>query len=306
MDRGDPIARRNGENMTLRTFKVGAPVLGSLLLLSGWQAAQAADAAASGVPERTTLIDNNKVHITLYTFKTGYERAQPVSRQADQMIVYLDDGAVQPLGQDRSASGGDCSKASSDCGPIAPNGKPEAGNAITRGSVAWHPKGSQAPAVRVTKGYRALVIDLKHGTMTGPDPAAADLPREPKVGGGAPVKVLIDNDMIRANMVSFPSGFIRAGGYRRRLDTIIAYVDDAELKDVGPSQQKYDVVQQLSAHPDAIAECPPIKDCDSVAPDGKWAKGPTVRGTVAWHQQDGYVERIQIGKNYRALYIELK
>jgi len=299
----------------LATFRtLGALALGSAMLIAVSQALAAgapAPAPDSAGLARTVLVDNNKVLITLSDFKAGYDRTQPTTRQADQMVVYLDNGAEAPqpssAASPKVASGTACASSSMDCGPIdADSNAAGKQTAIARGSVVWHPKGSSAAPLHVTKGYRALVIELKHGTMTAPDPAAAKLPREPVVGGGAPTKILIDNDMIRANLVSFPTGFIRAGGYRRRLDTVIAYVDDAELKDVGPSQKQFDVVQQLDAHPDAIAQCPPIKDCDSVAPTGKWAKGPTVRGTVAWHQQDGYVERIQIGKAYRALYIELK
>ena len=124
--------------------------------------------------------------------------------------------------------------------------------------------------------------------------------------GGAPARVLIDNALVRATLISFPQGFIRAGGFKRRYDTVIAYIDDGVLEDVGPPQTQYAVVKAQN-HADGPAVCDRIRDCDSVGPDGRWANGTvTLRGTVAWHPKDGYVENMRIGRNYRAVYIELK
>jgi len=74
----------------------------------------------------------------------------------------------------------------------------------------------------------------------------------------------------------------------------------------GPAQRQYSVIRSLN-HPDAIAVCDHIKDCDSVGPDGTWVNGATlVTGTVAWHPKDGFVNKLRIAHAYRALYIELK
>ena len=289
-------------------------IVAALFISQAGAVLAAGDTPKVDAPAPQVLIDNNKVLVSLVTLKRGDERLQKTTHQADELIVYLDDGAYERLAKDATGLGNSaappaaaCTAGTADCGPIRPDGTPAKNEGeITRGSVEWHPKGSESEPLRVTKGFREVIIEMKHGTMTGPDPAAAKLPREPVVGGGAPMRALIDNAMVRTNLVSFPSDFIRAGGYRRRLDTVMVYVDDAELKDVGPSQKDYAVVQSFEHHPDAQADCPPIKDCDSVAPDGKWANGPIRSGTVAWHQQDGYVERVQIGKAYRVFYIELK
>ena len=42
---------------------------------------------------------------------------------------------------------------------------------------------------------------------------------------------------------------------------------------------EYAEVQAFSHHPDAPAVCDPIKDCDTVAPDGSWSRGAHVPGS---------------------------
>lgn len=269
--------------------------------------ADSPDELEGGKVPLTVLIDNNKVRVNLLTFPQGYERSQHFTRRSDQLIVYLDDttprsNATEPPGQAVS-----CGPITQDCGPVTPAGTAPANGLEPRGSVSWRPKGSDAAPFRVAKGYRALYIELKHGTMSSPDPAAAQLPYEQVTGGGAPARALIDNERLRAVLIPFPKDFIRPGSLRRHYDTVIVYIDDGKLADVGPPAGKYAVVQAFSHHPNARAVCDPIKDCDSVAPDGKWAHGSlTLRGTVAWHPKDGYVENLRIGLAYRALYLELK
>jgi hypothetical protein len=292
------------------------------IAIAGSQSTRAASASMDelegGKVPLTVLIDNDKVRVNLLTFPAGYRRAAHFPRRSDQLLVYLDDGQLSSLADPSAAAGPapgaepagravHCGPITQDCGPVSPQGLAPADGLEPRGSVSWRPAGADASPIRVVKGYRALYIELKHGSMTSPDPAAAQLPYEQVTGGGAPARTLIDNERLRAVLISFPKDFIRPGNLRRRYDTVIVYVDDGKLADVGPPPAQYAVVKAFSHHPDERAVCDPIKDCDSVAPDGKWAHGPvTLRGTVAWHPKDGYVENLRIGQAYRALYIELK
>lgn len=288
----------------------------SSALSVGAAAAQTGDELYGGRVPLQVLIDNDKVRVNLISFPLGYRRTQHFSRRSDQIVVYLDDGQferpVQPGAQasDAAAHAGQpvvCGKITEDCGPVGPDGHyTAAAGPYPRGSVSWVPQGSDAAPLRITRAYRALYIELKRGEMTAPDAAAAKLPAEPVVGGGAPARVLIDNDKMRATLISFPEGFIRPGGFHRRLDTLIAYIDDAKLELPGPAQRQYAVIRALN-HPHGPAVCDPIKDCDSVGPDGNWVSGDVLlRGTVAWHPQDGFVNKLRIAHGYRALYIELK
>jgi hypothetical protein len=222
-------------------------------------------------PSSRTLIDNDKIHASLVTLSAGSLRPAHLDHRGDQIRVYLDDSASH-----------------------------------ARGSVDWLPKEADGAPMRVTQAHRELYIELKHGTMSAADPEAMKLPPEPAAGGGAPTQVLLDNDQVRATLIAYPQDFIRPGGFRRRLDTLIVYIDDAKLELPGPAQRQYSVIRSLN-HPDAIAVCDPIKDCDSVGPNGKWVNGSTlVTGTVAWHPKDGFVNKLRIAHAYRALYIELK
>jgi hypothetical protein len=287
------ITRLLGGRM-IRTIAHTSSVLASTIAVAATLALSVSgvDAATSGlsnpdelsggkVPMRV-LIDNDKVRVSLLTFPAGYVRSEHFSRRSDQILVYLDDGEV-----DR-------------------NGHRPVERLQPRGSVSWDPKGGDAAPLRVTKDYRAVYVELKHGTSTAPDPLAAHMAYAQVPSGGAPARVLMDNALFRATLISFPAGFVRAGGFKRRYDTVIAYIDDAELEDLGPPQTQYAVVKAQD-HPDGPAVCDRIRDCDSVGPDGRWANGTvTLRGTVAWHPKDGYVENMRIGRNYRAVYIELK
>jgi hypothetical protein len=308
-----------------RSIVQTAPLAAIALVSTAIIATQPTRAASGSVDELdggkvplTVLIDNDKVRVNLLTFPAGYERPTHFARRSDQLLVYLDDGQLaglaDPTAPPAQRQAGDaagqpvqCGPITQDCGTVAPSGTAPAGGLEPRGGVAWRPQGANASPIRVVKGYRALYIELKHGTKTSPDPAAAQLPYEQVTGGGAPARTLIDNERLRAVLISFPKDFIRPGNLRRHYDTVIVYIDDGKLADVGPPPAQYAVVQAFSHHPNARAVCDPIKDCDSVAPDGKWAGGPvTLRGTVAWHPKDGYVENLRIGQAYRALYLELK
>ncbi len=267
-------------------------VTAAMLALTARPATYAAESApgadelsSMSIPVRV-LIDNDKVRVNLVEFPRGYVRPGHFHRRTDQILVFLDDGG---------------------CSAAAQQGEHFAAATVrARGSAYWLPDRADAAPLRTTEAFRALYIELKHGTMSAPDPAAVRLPPEPAAGGGAPTRVLIDNEQVRATLISFPEGFIRPGGFKRRLDTLIVYIDDAKLELPGPAQRQYAVIRSLN-HSSAIAVCDPIKDCDSVAPDGHWATGGTlVRGTVAWHPQGGFVNKLRIAHGYRAIYLELK
>ena len=260
---------------------------GALALSTALQAADTtlppADESSSA-PVRT-LIDNDKVHVSLVELPVGHLRRAHGARRADQMLVYLDEAV---LGPDRAAAG------------ISEQTSHPAG------SIEWQPREADDAPLRVLKAHRAIYVELKHGTLSAPDPEAVKLPPEPVVGGGAPIRLLFENDQVRATLISFPQDFIRPGGFKRRLDTLIVYITDARLELPGPAQSQYSVIRSLN-HPDAVAVCDRIKDCDSVGPDGKWVNGATlVTGTVAWHPKDGFVNKLRIAHAYQALYIELK
>lgn len=252
----------------------------ALVAFTASTALQAADTSA----RVQTLIDNDKVLVSLVELPVGHLRLPHGKRRADQIMVYLDDAV------------------------LAPNRPAAVSQQMSHlpGSIEWLSKQDDGVPLRVVKAHRVLYVELKHGTMSAPDPEAVKLPPEPRVGGGAPTQLLLDNDQVRATLISFPEGFIRPGGFKRRLDTLIVYIDDAKLELPGPAQQQYSVIRSLN-HPDAIAVCDPIKDCDSVGPNGKWVNGSIlVTGTVAWHPKDGFVNKLRIAHAYRALYIELK
>src|SRR5437016_3457305 len=59
---------------------------------------------------------------------------------------------------------------------------------------------------------------------------AADQAYEKQAGGGgAPEKVLLDNDKVRVNLVSFPKGFERPGNMKRRYDQLLVYIDPGDF-----------------------------------------------------------------------------
>ncbi len=201
------------------------------------------------------------------------------------MIVYLDAARVEgaPAAE---GSGGPDTRAS--------------------GSVTWLSRDVAAGRIRALSPFRLIDIEFKHGTLSSPDPQTASLPYQQTVGGGAPARTLSDNDTARATLISFPKDFVRPGDLRRRYDTVIVYIDEGRLAGVGPPHPEYAEVQAFSHHPESPAVCDPIKDCDTVAPDGSWSRGAHVPGSVAWHPKDGFVGTLRAVQAYRALYVELK
>jgi hypothetical protein len=247
-------------------------------------AAVASAASPTAVAERV-LVDNNRVRVRLLSFPAGYQGSPQFAPRADQLIVYLDQARLRGAPAVEGGSG------------------PET---RASGSVSWLSRDVAPARIHALSPFRLIDIEFKHGTMSSPDPKAASLPYELTVGGGAPARTLIDNDTARATLISFAKDFVRPGDLRRHYDTVIVYIDEGRLAGVGPPHPEYAEVQAFSHHPDAPAVCDPIKDCDTVAPDGSWSRGAHVPGSVAWHPKDGFVGTLRAVQAYRALYVELK
>jgi len=100
-----------------------------------------------------------------------------------------------------------------------------------------------------------------------------------EVGGhGAPQKILIDNDVVRVNLVAFKKDFKRSGGMKRRYDQLLVYVD----------QGAYTL---LTANGKAIENPPSHK----VAP-----------GSSVFHRRESVLNDTRIDQDYRVLFIEMK
>lgn len=300
----------NFHNMTACAFFVASFAFfaeANVVLAAGESAAPLGD---GGAPTKV-LIDNDKVRVNLITFPTNHVRDGNFVRRTDQVLIYLDEGdfvtlneagQVQPpTGPSKAGRPAECTeiKIGLDCGPIGPDGKHT--DLHPSGAISWRPKGNPGGKLKITKGYRALYVELKHGTATAADPAAAKLPVEDKIGGGAPARVIIDNEVIRATIVSYPKDFKREGGRRRALDQLVVYLDDGEFQ----FAQSSSGAQPTMAF--GAASCDKIKDCGPVGPDGQFKSGNLhPSGTVAWHPKDTRTETIRTGKAYRAVYLELK
>ena len=129
--------------------------------------------------------------------------------------------------------------------------------------------------------------------------AAPEAQVEKDVGGGAPTKVVNENDNIRVTLVSYPSGFRRQGGFRRRADQVIVYIDDGDFK----VEPRPGAKPNPTPNPNAGAGGPE----SSYTLDGVVAKnGFHPKGTTAWHPKDSLTPTIVTKRAYRALYIEMK
>lgn len=104
-----------------------------------------------------------------------------------------------------------------------------------------------------------------------------------KVGsGGAPQKILLDNDVVRVRLVSFPAGFNRPGKLKRRYDQVLAYIDTSDY-----------TITWNGVPGEAV---PPEKQKASrLAP-----------GSVVWHPRETVVSDSHVNSPYRVLFIEMK
>lgn len=138
-------------------------------------------------------------------------------------------------------------------------------------------------------GAVVMLTPARTATAAAPEPQV-----EKDVGGGAPTRVLLDNEALKVTLVSFPAGFKRAGDLKRRMEQLIVYVDDGEFK----------VIPRPGARPNPNAgkrgpESP-------IALDGEVSHGVHTKGTIAWHPKDSLTPTLVTSRAYRALYIEMK
>ncbi len=141
---------------------------------------------------------------------------------------------------------------------------------------------------------------------------ASALPDEVDIGGGAPMRVLIENNKLRVNLISFPKGFSRSGGSKRRLDQLIVYLEPGDFSTGGGAPRPPGAQANNSGpkHGEPV-KCDVIRDCGPVDVNGnafsQSASGkPLPVGTVAWHPKGSNVGTIVTKAAYKALYIELK
>lgn len=108
--------------------------------------------------------------------------------------------------------------------------------------------------------------------------ATAAIEYEKQIGGGAPIQVLVDNDVLKATLISFPKGHTRQGGVKRRLDQILVYIDKANYKHL-PTPGARD-----------------FPDENSIVEPGR----------VTFHRKDTVVGTIVVNEPYRVIYVEVK
>ncbi len=101
-------------------------------------------------------------------------------------------------------------------------------------------------------------------------------------GGGAPQKLLLDNDVVRVNLVSFPKDFVRPGKLKRRYDQLLVYIDQSDftLTWSGGRGEPYK---------------PSEMKASKLEP-----------GSVAWHPRESLVSESHINNAYRVIFVEMK
>ncbi len=134
--------------------------------------------------------------------------------------------------------------------------------------------------------------------------AGEKLEVEKDLGGGAPTKVLLDNDRMKVTMITFEKGSVRDGNKARRADQLIVYVDDGDFSTVPRPGATPNPNRQRPAPGPVV--CKGIEDCGPIALDGNRSQGPHKTGTIAWHPEGSVTGSLKINNTYRALYIELK
>jgi hypothetical protein len=94
------------------------------------------------------------------------------------------------------------------------------------------------------------------------------------VGGhGAPQKLLIDNDVVRVNLVAFKKGFKRTGGMKRKYHQMLVYVD----------RGAYSLLNTDTPMPNRLAP-----------------------GSIVFHRKDSIISNTQIDEDYRVLFVDMK
>jgi hypothetical protein len=104
-------------------------------------------------------------------------------------------------------------------------------------------------------------------------------PEDQEGGGGAPQKTLIDNDKVKVILVSYPKGFMRAGGFKRRYNTLLVYIDTGRY-----------TITKTGANTPVKHEKP-----SSLPP-----------GSAIFHRKDSITSALRVDEPYRVLYVEMK
>ncbi len=101
-------------------------------------------------------------------------------------------------------------------------------------------------------------------------------------GCGAPEKNLLDNDLVRVDLVSFPTGFDRCGKLKRRYNQLLVYIDEGDYTITwnGVMGKEVPVADQKHSH---------------LAP-----------GSAVYHPKDSVVSVSHIDQAYRVLFIQMK
>lgn len=109
-------------------------------------------------------------------------------------------------------------------------------------------------------------------------PVPAEVKYEEQVGGGAPFKVVFENEVLKATLISMPKGHVRQGGVKRKLDQILIYIDPAKYSHLPTPGTQFD------------------KESQSIVEAGK----------MTWHDKDTTVGTIRVDEPYRVMYVEIK
>ena len=156
-----------------------------------------------------------------------------------------------------------------------------------------------ASAAAIAAGVTGLAV---HSARA----ADSQAPVETELGGGAPTRVLLDNNSLRVTLISYPAGFKREGGMQRRAEQLIIYVDDGD----------FNIIPRAGAAPNPNAKSKKgggggertIGPESSITLEGTLAQGHPnhPRGTIAWHPKGSLTPSLETTRAYRALYIEFK
>ncbi len=98
-------------------------------------------------------------------------------------------------------------------------------------------------------------------------------------GMGAPQKTLIDNDVVKVNLVAFKKGFTRSGSIKRRYDTLLVYVDTGRysiMAGAGGPANASPVMQHL------------------------------LPGSAVFHRKESIISESRIDEDYRVLFVMMK
>jgi hypothetical protein len=101
-------------------------------------------------------------------------------------------------------------------------------------------------------------------------------------GGGAPEKALIDNDVVRVNLVSFPAGFNRPGRVKRRYNQVAVYIDQADF-----------TITWNGTTAEAV-------------PADKQRATKTPQGGASFHAKDSLASDTHVNSAYRVIFVEMK